>query len=83
MDPDVMEHALHPGNSIFIDKRKVRRVIEAKNIPYTYVSANMFAGFFAGSLGQLLDKSPKMPARDKVLIYGDGNVKGNLVSSHE
>ncbi|GLJ10773.1 hypothetical protein SUGI_0134700 [Cryptomeria japonica] len=76
MDPDVMVHALHPGNSIFIDKRKVRRAIEARNIPYTYVSANMLAGFFAGGLGQLLDKAPMMPAQDKVLIYGDGNVKG-------
>ncbi|GLJ10772.1 hypothetical protein SUGI_0134660 [Cryptomeria japonica] len=83
MDPDVVEHALEPGNITFIDKKKVRRAIEAANIPYTYVSANMFAGFFAGSLAQLQDDVRMMPARDKVLIYGDGNVKGVYVDEDD
>nr|Q9LD00.1 RecName: Full=Bifunctional pinoresinol-lariciresinol reductase 3; Short=PLR-TP3; AltName: Full=(-)-lariciresinol reductase; AltName: Full=(-)-pinoresinol reductase [Thuja plicata]AAF63509.1 pinoresinol-lariciresinol reductase [Thuja plicata]AAF64183.1 phenylcoumaran benzylic ether reductase homolog Tp1 [Thuja plicata] len=83
MDPDVVEDPLEPGNITFIDKRKVRRAIEAATIPYTYVSSNMFAGFFAGSLAQLQDAPRMMPARDKVLIYGDGNVKGVYVDEDD
>ncbi|XP_057817631.2 bifunctional pinoresinol-lariciresinol reductase 1 [Cryptomeria japonica] len=81
MDPDIMEHALQPGNITFINKRKVRRAIEATSIPYTYVSSNMFAGYFAGSLAQF--DGSMMPPRDKVFIYGDGNVKGVWVDEDD
>nr|AZL88517.1 pinoresinol-lariciresinol reductase 2.2 [Taiwania cryptomerioides] len=81
MDPDLMGHALQPGNITFIDKRKVRRAIEEASIPHTYVSSNMFAGYFAGSLAQ--HNGCMMPPRDKVLIYGDGNVKGVWVDEDD
>lgn len=73
IDPDRMEHAIEPGNVTFIDKREVRRAIEAAGIPYTYVSANCFAGYFVGSLAQL---GRVTPPTDRVCIYGDGNTKG-------
>ena len=73
MDPDLIENAVEPGNVLFIDKRKVRRAIEAAEIPYTYVSSNIFAGYLAGGLAQL---GRLMPPHENVVMYGDGNVKG-------
>ena len=73
IDPDRMEHAIEPGNVTFFDKRVVRRATEVAGIPYTYVSANCFAGYFVGGLAQL---GRVTPPTDKVTIYGDGNTKG-------
>lgn len=72
IDPDRMEHAIEPGNVTFLDKREVRRATEAARIPYTYVSANCFAGYFVGGLAQL---GRVTPPTDRVTIYGDGNTK--------
>lgn len=72
MDVDRMEHAIQPGNLMFIDKRKVRRAIEEAKIPYTYISPNCFAGIFLAGLAQL---ATFMPPRDHVNIYGDGDKK--------
>ncbi|PKI49969.1 hypothetical protein CRG98_029643 [Punica granatum] len=73
MDPARMEHALEPGRVTFDEKMIVRRAIEEANIPHTYVSANCFAGYFVGNLCQM---DRLTPPKDKVNIYGDGNVKG-------
>ena len=70
-----MGHALEPGRVSFDEKMRVRRAIEDAKIPFTYVTANCFAGYFAGNLSQM---GTLMPPRDKVTIYGDGNVKGTL-----
>lgn len=80
IDPDRMDHAMEPGNVTFIDKREVRRAIEAAGIPYTYVSANCFAGYFVGGLAQLGRVTP--PA-DRVCIYGDGNAKAIWVDEDD
>lgn len=72
MDPDRMEHAIPPGNELFKHKCIVRRAIEQAHIPYTYVSANCFAGVFLAGLAQL---ARFMPPTDHVTIYGDGNKK--------
>uniref|UniRef100_A0A6N2JZ67 NmrA-like domain-containing protein n=1 Tax=Salix viminalis TaxID=40686 RepID=A0A6N2JZ67_SALVM len=72
MDPSKMEHALAPGRETFDQKMIVRKAIEDANIPFTYVSANCFAGYFVGSLSQL---DTLIPPKDKVRIYGDGNAK--------
>lgn len=80
MDPDPMENALEPGNVVFIDKRKVRRAIEAAGIPYTYVSSNIFAGYVAGGLAQL---GRLMPPHDSAVMYGDGNVKAVWVEEDD
>ena len=68
-----MEHALAPGRETFDQKMIVRKAIEDANIPFTYVSANCFAGYFVGNLSQ---PETLIPPKDKVRIYGDGNVKG-------
>ncbi|EXC26257.1 hypothetical protein L484_022831 [Morus notabilis] len=72
MDPARMGDALEPGRVTFDEKMKVRKAIEDANIPFTYVSANCFAGYFAGNLSQM---QSLVPPKDKVLIYGDGNAK--------
>lgn len=72
LDPARMEHALEPGRVTFDEKMIVRKAIEEANIPHTYVSANCFAGYFAGNLSQM---ETLLPPKHKVSIYGDGNVK--------
>ncbi|KAG6389668.1 hypothetical protein SASPL_151141 [Salvia splendens] len=72
MDPAQMMHALEPGRVTFDEKMTVRKAIEAANIPYTYISANCFGGYFVGNLSQM---GTLLPPKDKVLIYGDGNAK--------
>ncbi|KAK2632602.1 hypothetical protein EUGRSUZ_L01334, partial [Eucalyptus grandis] len=65
-------HAVEPAKSAFAIKAKIRRLIEAEEIPYTYVSSNFFAGRFLPTLSQ---PGATAPPRDKVVILGDGNVK--------
>lgn len=72
MDPARMRDALEPGKVTFDEKMVVRKAIEDANIPYTYISANCFAGYFVGNLSQL---GTLAPPRDQVCVYGDGNVK--------
>ncbi|KAL2550962.1 Pinoresinol reductase 1 [Forsythia ovata] len=72
MDPSQMEHALEPGRVTFDEKMTVRKAIEDANIPYTYISANCFGGYYVGNLCQM---GTLLPPKDKVYIYGDGNVK--------
>nr|AFK47302.1 unknown [Medicago truncatula] len=72
MDPALMGHALEPGRVTFDEKMTIRKTIEDANIPFTYISANCFAAYFAGNLSQM---GTLFPPRDKVVLYGDGNVK--------
>lgn len=73
MDPAQMEHAMEPGRVTFDEKMSVRNAIEEANIPHTYISANCFAGYFAGNLSQM---ETLLPPKHKLLIYGHGNAKG-------
>ncbi|KAM3686452.1 hypothetical protein ACJW31_10G003500 [Castanea mollissima] len=45
-----MENALEPGRVTFDDKMVVRKAIEEARIPFTYISANCFAGYFLGGI---------------------------------
>ncbi|GLT58492.1 hypothetical protein SLA2020_313790 [Shorea laevis] len=71
-DPARMGHALEPGRVTFDEKMIIRRAIEDAKIPFTYVVANCFAGYFVGNLSQM---GRLTPPKDKVYLYGDGNVK--------
>ncbi|KAI3812611.1 hypothetical protein L1987_17322 [Smallanthus sonchifolius] len=73
IDPARMGHTLETGKETFGDKMIVRKAIEEAEIPYTYISANCFGGYFVGNLSQL--NYSLMPPRDRVCIYGDGNQK--------
>jgi len=70
-------HAVEPAKSAFATKAQIRRSIEAEGIPYTYVATNYFAGYFLPTLAQPGVFAPP-PPKDKVIILGDGNPKGNL-----
>ncbi|GAV61329.1 NmrA domain-containing protein [Cephalotus follicularis] len=72
MDPSRMAHALEPGRITFDEKMEIRRAIEDANIPFTYVVANCFGGYFVGSLSQL---ERLTPPKETVRLYGGGNVK--------
>ncbi|XP_066355974.1 isoflavone reductase homolog [Miscanthus floridulus] len=72
VDPSKMGHALEPGRVTFDEKMDLRRAIEEANIPHTYVSANCFAGYFCPNLCQM---RTLLPPKEKVHVYGDGNVK--------
>ncbi|KAK8705654.1 hypothetical protein V6N13_049251 [Hibiscus sabdariffa] len=73
-----LNNAVEPAKSAFGQKAQIRRAIEAEGIPYTYVPANCFAGYFLPTLSQ---PGATSPPRDKVVILGDGNPKA--VFNHE
>ncbi|XP_058086333.1 bifunctional pinoresinol-lariciresinol reductase 2-like [Magnolia sinica] len=76
MDPAQMVDAMEPGRVTFDDKIIVRKAIEDANIPFTYVSANCFAGYFVGGLCQPGHITPSM---DTVSFLGNGNPKAIYV----
>ncbi|KAK1285605.1 hypothetical protein QJS10_CPB20g01151 [Acorus calamus] len=80
MDPSRMAHALEPGNETFVQKMIVRKAIEDAGIPFTYVSANCFAGYFVGGLCQM---GTVTPSRESVLLLGDGNVPAVFVDEDD
>ena len=67
-------HAVEPAKTAFATKAQIWRAIEAEGIPFTYVSSNFFAGKFLPTLSQ---PEATAPPREKVIILGDGNPKGN------
>lgn len=71
-------HGIGTVKSIFEAKVKIRRAVEAEGIPYTYVLSYYFNGF---CLPRLAQHGATAPPRDKVVIQGDGNPKGNYTSS--
>uniref|UniRef100_A0A0D9WQ60 NmrA-like domain-containing protein n=1 Tax=Leersia perrieri TaxID=77586 RepID=A0A0D9WQ60_9ORYZ len=73
-------HAVDPAKSVYAKKVSIRRAIEAEGIPYTYVSSNFFAGRFLPNLAQ---PGVKDLPTDKVIILGDGNVKGIFVTEED
>lgn len=75
-NPARMGDAMEQGRQIFDDKMVVRKAIEDAGIPFTYVSANCFAGIFVGGLCQI---GHFFPSRESVVLYGDGNQKGKYV----
>ena len=65
---------MEPAKSAFVARAKIRRAIEAEGIPYTFVPSHFFAAYF---LPNLVQPGATAPPRDKVIIPGDGNPKGN------
>ncbi|KAK9103036.1 hypothetical protein Sjap_020290 [Stephania japonica] len=80
MDPFRMQNSLEPGRVTFDEKMVVRKAIEDAAIPFTYISANCFAGYFVGNLSQMCTL---IPPKDKVLVYGDGNTKAIYVDEDD
>lgn len=72
MDVD-KANTVEPVKSLVDAKAQIRRATEAEGIPYTYVSSDCLDGFF---LANLVQPEATAPPRDKIIIPGDGNVKG-------
>lgn len=62
-----------PFEAYLEKKRRVRRAVEAAEIPYTFISANCFGAYFVNVLLR-----PHEP-HDDVVIYGSGEAKGTFV----
>uniref|UniRef100_A0A5B6ZFD9 Putative eugenol synthase 1a n=1 Tax=Davidia involucrata TaxID=16924 RepID=A0A5B6ZFD9_DAVIN len=75
-----LDHVLEPAKSIFEATLQIRRAIEAEEIPYTYVSCKLFAGYYVSTLVQI---GATAPPRDKVTILGDGNTKAIFTEEHD
>lgn len=71
---------VEPAKSIFEQKIKIRREIEAEGIPHTYICCGFFAGYFLPTLCQ---SGVTAPPRDKVVVLGDGNPKVVFVKEED
>ncbi|KAK1589069.1 hypothetical protein Q3G72_030192 [Acer saccharum] len=65
---------LPPFKAILENKIKIRRAIEAANIPYTFVSANCFGAYFVNYLLRPHDHHQQ----DHIVVYGTGQSKAVL-----
>ncbi|CAN0909162.1 Probable pinoresinol-lariciresinol reductase 3 [Linum grandiflorum] len=61
-------------------KAEIRRLIEAEAIPYTYICCNLLMSFYLPSLVQ---PGLVSPPRDKVTLFGTGDVKGVFVKEQD
>ena len=73
-DPDRIQISDMDYN-FYLRKAEIRRLVEAEGIPYTYICCNFFTSYLLPSLVQ---PGLKTPPRDKIRVFGDGNVKGLL-----
>lgn len=78
-DPD-KTHISDMDQGFYSRKSEIRRLVEAEGIPYTYISCNFFTSYLLPSLVQ---PGLKAPPRDKVTIFGDGNVKGVFMKERD
>nr|UVI03403.1 eugenol synthase 2 [Melaleuca bracteata] len=69
--------ALPPFEAFLDKKKKIRRLIEASDIPYTFVSANCFAEYFINFLLHPHDPRPDL------VVYGTGEAKAVLNSEKD
>ncbi|GAB4853886.1 Probable pinoresinol-lariciresinol reductase 3 [Ancistrocladus abbreviatus] len=74
-DPDKIQISGMDYN-FYSKKAEMRRLVEAEGIPYTVISCNFLMSYLLPSLVQ---PGLKSPPKDKVTVFGDGNVKGIFV----
>ncbi|KDP29361.1 hypothetical protein JCGZ_18282 [Jatropha curcas] len=71
---------VEPGLTMYIEKRKVRRLIEECGIPYTYICCNSIASWPYYTNRHPADAIPPL---DEFQIYGDGNTKAYFVAGSD
>ncbi|KAF2322892.1 hypothetical protein GH714_031875 [Hevea brasiliensis] len=74
-DPDKVQISDMDQN-FYSMKSEIRHLIEAEDIPYTYICCNLLMSYL---LPSLIQPGLKTPPRDKVTVFGNGNVKGVFV----
>ncbi|KAJ6346011.1 hypothetical protein OIU78_008625 [Salix suchowensis] len=78
-DPDRIQISDMDYN-FYLRKAEIRRLVEAEGIPYTYISCNFLMSYLLPSLVQ---PGLKTPPRDKIRVFGDGNVKAVFVKEQD
>lgn len=66
---------VEPGLTMYNEKRRVRRYVEAAGIPYTYICCNSIA---AWPYHDNTHPADVLPPLDRFHIYGDGSIKGTI-----
>ncbi|KAL6517307.1 putative pinoresinol-lariciresinol reductase 3 [Orobanche minor] len=79
LDPD-KTRVSDLDHNFYSKKSEIRRLVEAECIPYTYVSCNFYTSYLLPSLVQ---PGLQSPPRERVTIFGDGNVKGVFVKESD
>ncbi|KAL2231880.1 UNVERIFIED_CONTAM: Eugenol synthase 1 [Sesamum indicum] len=69
---------LPPFEAFLEKKRKIRRAVEAANIPYTFVSANCYGAYFVNFLLRPYEQTEAI-----ITVYGSGETKAVLVSEED
>ncbi|WCJ40158.1 NmrA-like negative transcriptional regulator family protein [Euphorbia peplus] len=67
-------------HNFYMHKSEIRHLIETQGIPYTYISCNFLMNYL---LPSLIQPGSNTPPRDKVTVFGDGNVKGVFVKQED
>ena len=65
---------VEPALTMYEEKRRVRRYIEAAGVPYTYICCNSIAAWPYHDNHHPADVLPPL---DTFHVYGDGTVKGD------
>ncbi|GJT38659.1 bifunctional pinoresinol-lariciresinol reductase 2 [Tanacetum coccineum] len=85
-DPSRMADAMEPGRVSFDEKMMVRKAIEDAGIPFTYISANCYAGYFVGGLCQFGHILPPMDSVSglfhRSLRYNDTSRMARMMNGH-
>uniref|UniRef100_A0A7N0TE43 NmrA-like domain-containing protein n=1 Tax=Kalanchoe fedtschenkoi TaxID=63787 RepID=A0A7N0TE43_KALFE len=79
MDPDRVQ-IVGMDYDFYSRKAEIRRLVEAEGIPHTYVSCNFYTSYLLPSLVQ---PGLKSPPRDRVKIFGNGNVKAVFMNESD
>ncbi|KDP41781.1 hypothetical protein JCGZ_26799 [Jatropha curcas] len=78
-DPDKTQIS-HMDYNFYSRKSEIRRLIEAEGISYTYICCNLLMRYL---LPSLIQPGLETPPRDKVTVFGDGNVKGVFMKDED
>ncbi|XP_074572789.1 putative pinoresinol-lariciresinol reductase 3 [Curcuma longa] len=78
-DPDKVQ-ILGMDYDFYEKKAEIRRCIEKEDLPHTYICCNFFQRSLLPSLAQ---PGLKAPPRDKVHIFGEGNIKAVFVDEKD
>ncbi|PKI60508.1 hypothetical protein CRG98_019162 [Punica granatum] len=68
---------VEPGLSMYKEKRRIRRAVEACEMPYTYICCNSVASW---PYYDNTHPSEVLPPLDQFQIYGDGSIKAYFVA---
>ncbi|KAI6686224.1 hypothetical protein NL676_032137 [Syzygium grande] len=68
---------VEPGLTMYMEKRRIRRLVEDHRLPYTYICCNSIASW---PYYDNRHPSEVLPPLDQFQIYGDGTVKAYFVA---